>query len=200
MEQSNTAALICKCSDLFYVADKLRTWDETLFRHSLQVADLVREVAIMHGYTPKQTARLQIAGFLHDLGKINWPRYMITKRPPLNASDIEIVHDHPRYSELYAKEYVPAVDDLVLRMVREHHEKPDGRGYPRGIEPDELSKVLSATESFVAMVEYRRYRPCPLSVADALKVADKDGFDLNTLETIKYLYQKGAVAVAVNAG
>lgn len=187
-----TADLLCKRSDLWRVADMMKDWDESLFHHSLTVADLTCEVARCLGYGGEQVERLQLGAFLHDVGKIRWPRYLVSKRE-LSPDDLKMIRDHPRYGEAYAEEYVRNVNPDVLRIIREHHERLDGSGYPDGLKDgaiSSLSRIVAAVECFAALTEPRQYREKRFTVEEALRIAADDGFDPGALKIIRSLFGK----------
>ncbi|MDN5375120.1 MAG: hypothetical protein PWQ39_160 [Thermacetogenium sp.] len=193
-----TAELLCKRADLWKVADMMKDWDESLFHHSLTVADLTCEVARRLGCDEKQIEHLQMGAFLHDVGKICWPRYLVSKRN-LSPDDVRMIRDHPRYGEAYAEEYVRNVNPDVLRIIREHHERLDGSGYPDGLKDGAisfLSRIVAAVECFAALTEPRQYREKQFTVEEALRIAADDGFDPTVLKIIGGLFGKKVAQIA----
>lgn len=191
------ADLLCERSDLWEVANLMKDWDESLFWHSLMVADLTCEVAQQMGYGGEQMRCLQLGAFLHDLGKIRWPRYLVSKRN-LSVDDMKMIRDHPRYGAAYAQELVKNVQRDVLRIIREHHERLDGSGYPEGLRNGAISfmsRVVAAVECFVALTEPRKYRDRQFTVEEALRIAVSDGFDVETLKVISGLFGKKAMRI-----
>ncbi len=193
-----TAELLCKRADLWKVADIMKDWDESLFHHSLTVADLTCEVARCLGCDEKQIEHLQLGAFLHDIGKIRWPRYLVSKRN-LSPDDMRMIRDHPWYGEAYAEEYVKNVHPDVLRIIREHHERLDGSGYPDGLKDgaiSSLSRIVAAVECFAALTEPRQYREKQFTVEEALRIAADDGFDQTVLKIIGGLFGKKVAQIA----
>lgn len=193
-----TAELLCKRADLWKVADMMKDWDESLFHHSLTVADLTCEVARCLGCDEKQIEHLQLGAFLHDIGKIHWPCYLISKRN-LSPDDMRMIRDHPWYGVAYAKELVEGVHPDVLRIIREHHERLDGSGYPDGLKDgaiSSLSRIVAAVECFAALTEPRQYRDRQFTVKEALRIAADDGFDPTVLKIIGGLFGKKVAQIA----
>lgn len=193
-----TAELLCKRADLWKVADMMKDWDESLFHHSLTIADLTCEVARRLGCDEKQIEHLQMGAFLHDVGKIRWPRYLVSKKE-LSSDDLIMIQDHPRYGAAYALEYVENVFPEVLRIIREHHERPDGSGYPDGLKDgaiSPLSRIVAAVECFAALTEPRQYREKQFTVEEALRIAADDGFDPTVLKIIGGLFGKKVAQIA----
>jgi putative two-component system response regulator len=114
---------------------------------------------------PSELEILRQGAVLHDIGKIRIPDAILNKPGPLTAEEYELVKQHPL-------EGVRILDGLrsiqgVLPLVRSHHERLDGGGYPDGLRGDEiplLVRVLSVTDVFDAISSERPYRP---ALADA---------------------------------
>lgn len=187
-----TPDLLCRHRNLWTMANMMKEWDESLFCHSLDVANLTYDVACKIGLEEKQIEHLQLGAFLHDVGKVRWPRCLVFKRD-LSPDDLMIIRDHPRYGFAYTLEYFQDIHPDVLRIIREHHEKPDGSGYPDGLKDGEishLSRIVSAVECFVALTEPRKYRQNQYTADEALRMALADGHDTEALKAIENLFGK----------
>jgi putative nucleotidyltransferase with HDIG domain len=155
-------------------ANKMRGWSECLFRHSLAVADLALQVGRELGLPEDECQMLRAGGFLHDLGKVAWPRCLVDKAP-LNDLDWRIVRVHPLVGAELAREWGCCRDETVLRIIREHHAY-GANGYPEKIgELHPLSRIVIAAEVYAALTEPRPYRPLPLLPRDALRLLSNDG-------------------------
>jgi HD-GYP domain-containing protein (c-di-GMP phosphodiesterase class II) len=103
-------------------------------------------------------------GLLHDIGKRGVPEEILNKEGNLAPSEWETVRTHPfnGFTELNTHSSVP---EAVLEMVRDHHERPDGRGYPNGVGGDDLSvaaRLCAVVDAYDAIVTARPYRgPTP---------------------------------------
>ncbi|BAF60428.1 HD-GYP domain [Pelotomaculum thermopropionicum SI] len=109
------------------------------------------------------------AAYMHDLGKTNWPQELFTKYP-LNTFDWALVKVHPVAGENLALELCPDLPPLARALIRGHHERPGGKGYPDGLaEPGVEILLLAACDAYDAMTGERAYRSGgPLSVEAAL--------------------------------
>ena len=186
------AVEILKAPQLQLIADNMKNWDESLLRHSVATADLSRKVAEVSGFSMPEINTVYLGAFLHDLGKVCWPRYLLTKKH-LNIKDWDIVHTHPLVGVSCIQEYINNIDLKVLRIIGEHHEKPDGLGYPKGLKNSEIhpySRLVAAVECFVALTEKRYYREKSFSAEDAIDTAHKCGFDPGTLDVVKSIYEQ----------
>ena len=128
-------------------------------RHSDEVVELARGVG--HEFRLDQAAliELEFAARLHDLGKIAIPDAILLKRGPLDAEDWGIMRGHPIWgADTLAR--IPGLQ-AVATIVRFHHERWDGSGYPEGLRGERIplpSRIISACDAYRAMTSNRPYR------------------------------------------
>ena len=132
--------------------------------HSQRVGDLARTFALHVGLAAAAAERIRIAGLLHDIGKIAVPERLLNKKGPLTREEFLRVIDHPVIGE----EMVRPLTTLtaVLQLIRHHHERYDGRGYPDGLRAEKIPyevRLLSIVDAYDALTSHRAYRPAPLS-------------------------------------
>lgn len=127
-------------------------------RHSETVGRYAEAMARELGLSKQRTSRVRLAGLLHDIGKVGVPDAILHKPGRLTAEELEVIRRHP---ELGAQ----MLDHPSLADVREwvgaHHEQPDGQGYPRGLEGDEIpleARIVAAADAYEAMTSDRSYR------------------------------------------
>jgi putative two-component system response regulator len=143
--------------------------------HSQRVGDLGRKFALHLGLPTEIAERIRTAGLLHDIGKIAVPERLLNKRGPLTRDEFLRVIDHPVIGE----EMVRPLTTLsaVLQLIRHHHERYDGRGYPDGLAgtaiPYEV-RLLSIVDAYDALTSHRAYRPAPLSHEAALETLRRE--------------------------
>jgi HD-GYP domain-containing protein (c-di-GMP phosphodiesterase class II) len=102
---------------------------------------------------------LGTGAMLHDIGKIFIPESIIDKPGPLDRREYDIMKDHVLFGYDYLKSTISEED--ILHIVRDHHERLDGRGYPNGLEGEEIgrnSRIVSAADVYCALVSDRSYR------------------------------------------
>ena len=136
--------------------------------HLRDVSLLAARVARRMGGSPSHVLRCRLAGLLHDVGKIRIPTAILTKPGPLDEHEWAVMHEHPVHGEAL----VDAVPDLrpVARLVRHHHERWDGTGYPDGLAATAIpleARIVAAVDAWTAMTSDRPYRAA-LSEAAAL--------------------------------
>mgnify|MGYP006268794191 CR=1 FL=1 len=127
--------------------------------HSERVAHLGGGLARAAGLGEGHAARVELAGRLHDIGKIGVPDAILTKPSGLTDEEFDSIKRHPVIGhEMLCS--IPALED-VLPAVRGHHERWDGRGYPdriAGREIDRYARMLALADTFDAMSSNRSYR------------------------------------------
>jgi HD-GYP domain-containing protein (c-di-GMP phosphodiesterase class II) len=137
--------------------------------HSQDVTGYALALAQKLGLSERQQQILQIAGLLHDVGKIGIPDQVLKKPGKLTAAEYEIMKRHVSLSELIVKD-VPHLEEVV-GAVAGHHERWDGRGYPRGLVGEAnplLGRILAVADAFSAMTLDRPYRRA-LAVEEAFR-------------------------------
>lgn len=132
--------------------------------HSQRVGDLARTFAMHVGLSQIQAERIRTAGLLHDIGKIAVPEKLLNKQGPLTRDEFMRVIDHPVIGEEMVRPLTTLTS--VLQLIRHHHERYDGRGYPDGLRGDVIPyevRLLSIVDAYDALTSHRAYRPAPLS-------------------------------------
>jgi putative two-component system response regulator len=132
--------------------------------HSQRVGDLARTFALHVGIPEELAERIRIAGLLHDIGKIGVPEALLNKEGPLTRDEFMRVIDHPAIGEEMVRPLTTLTS--VLGLIRHHHERYDGRGYPDGLRGDDIPyevRLLSIVDAYDALTSHRSYRPAPLS-------------------------------------
>jgi two-component system, cell cycle response regulator len=146
-------------STLLSLTEALDVRDAGTATHSRAVGRYCGLMAEQLGFTPEQVERLEVAGRLHDIGKIGVPTAVLSKPGPLRDDEIAQVRTHPEIgAEVLSGR---GLEDLSM-WVAAHHERPDGRGYPAGLSDDEIpleSKILAVADAYEAMTADRVYSP-----------------------------------------
>jgi putative nucleotidyltransferase with HDIG domain len=133
--------------------------DEYTEGHTRRVALLAVEVGEELGIAAVRLRELAIGGLLHDIGKLSVPDDVLKKPGPLDDAEFEIVKRHPARGDALLREL--GFGGGVRRLVRDHHERLDGAGYPHGAAAAALSletRVLSVCDVYDALCSRRVYR------------------------------------------
>jgi putative nucleotidyltransferase with HDIG domain len=165
--------------------------DQTTGEHLQRVRVYATELARDLGLTEDETEALRAASVLHDIGKLAVPEHIISKPGKLTPEEFEKMKVHP----IVGAEILEQVDFPypVVPIVRAHHEKWDGSGYPSGLKGEAIpmgARILSAVDCLDALSSDRQYRKAlPLDEA-MLKIASESGtsFDPRVVETLQRRY------------
>jgi putative nucleotidyltransferase with HDIG domain len=143
--------------------------DRMTARHSAAVARYAREIAQAAGLPEEDQDLIHTAGLLHDIGKFVFPDRILQGDSKLTEEDWEIIREHPYQGARIVSQvegYGP-VGDIILA----HHERIDGKGYPRHIKGDEipaLSRIISVADIYDVMTARDSYRD-PVSSFEAIR-------------------------------
>ncbi len=128
--------------------------------HTARVSELAVQVARHLGVTEEDCERVRIAGILHDIGKIGFPDALFQTHDQKNPSHlVKAILQHPETGADILKD----LDFLgpALEYVQCHHERPDGKGYPRGLHGRDIplgAKIVAVADSYDAMTTDRPYQ------------------------------------------
>ncbi len=133
--------------------------DTYTFGHSSRVAEYAVAIAAAFGLADSELTAVRVGAHLHDVGKIRVPHEVLNKPDRLTVSEFELIKQHP----VYGVELLAAVDFPwdVKPIVRWHHEKVDGSGYPDGLRGDEVplsAQIIGIADVFDALMTARSYR------------------------------------------
>ena len=133
--------------------------DEYTATHSQSVHDVAMEIGAGLGLSDKKLFELSISAILHDIGKVHIPNGILNKQGKLSNEEFEIIKSHTSLSYKMLKGLVRFGN--IREGVLHHHERIDGRGYPDGLEGDEIplnAKIIAVADTYDAMTSTRSYR------------------------------------------
>lgn len=133
--------------------------DHYTFNHSKNVAEYASILALGAGLNEEQVRMIYVAGLLHDIGKISIPEDILNKQGKLTAEEYSVMQGHVN-NAIEMIRHLPQMDYVIPAAIG-HHERWDGRGYPRGIGGEELpvgARCLAIADVFDAMTTDRPYR------------------------------------------
>lgn len=132
---------------------------EDLHGHVHRVSDLAVDLGTGLGLGEADLDRLALAGVLHDVGKIHLDPGILGKPGPLTEDEFELMRRHPEMGFAMTRN---RLDPKVAEAILYHHERFDGRGYPFGLDGDNipvLSRIVLVADAFDAMTSVRAYQP-----------------------------------------
>ncbi len=128
--------------------------------HQKKVALLTEAIARKLGWDEEKIKGLYLAALVHDMGKIATPAEILTKPSQLSETEMTLIREHPNTGYEILKD-VP-FSWPIAEAVRQHHERLDGSGYPRGLKGDAIipeARILGIADTIEAMTSHRPYRP-----------------------------------------
>jgi putative two-component system response regulator len=160
--------------------------------HSTRVSRYAVKTAVQLGYTGERLEHLRLGGELHDIGKIGTREDILNKPGPLTSEEFEHIKGHVTLGE---RILAPALAEspVVLRIVRSHHERMDGGGFPdqlTGAQIPSEARIVAVVDAFDAMTTNRAYRP-PRTPADAieeLRRCSGSHFDAEVVDAFRRAY------------
>lgn len=143
--------------------DILEQKDPYLSNHSYNVANWCREIGMELGFSREELNQLAFAGLLHDLGKCMIDSKVLNKPETLTEEEYAIIKYHILYSYKISKNLLGHIEGLddIPRIIKYHHERYDGKGYPSGLKGDEVpfeSYIIGISDSVDAMLTNKPYK------------------------------------------
>lgn len=178
------------------LAEAIDATDPDAYNHCRRTANLAVALAVRLGFKEEETNTLRMAGLLHDIGKAEISEEILQKPGPLSPAEWEIIKRHP----VTGADILSPVPSLgrVSEIIRAHHEKFDGRGYPYGLRGEQIpfeARILSVADAYSVMINGRIYRAA-FTQAEAvaeLKRCSGTDFDPRVVEELLELIQQGEI-------
>ncbi|MCP8617181.1 HD-GYP domain-containing protein [Salirhabdus salicampi] len=152
--------------------------------HSLRVMHMSCNLAKKNGCLDTD---MQVASLLHDIGKIGLSRQILLKPTKLTDLEYQIIQSHSHIGNTIVRKQLNM--PRAAGFIRDHHERWDGNGYPRGLKGDDISlqgRIISICDAFDTMtIDRRSYNKTPLTYEEALEELVKSSwnqFDGNLVE------------------
>jgi len=162
--------------------------------HSTNVAKYAVAFARDMGMKPTQLEEIHIAAILHDMGKIGISEVIISKPTNLSREEFDIMKDHPAHGIRILEPI--GFSSAIIDAIFQHHERFDGKGYPRGLAGEKISlaaRILSVADTIDAMISERPYRG-RISIQDVLRELERESggqFDPRVAASAQRLIGKG---------
>jgi hypothetical protein len=155
--------------------------DQYTAGHSAAVAVYSRDIAERMGLSEDDCQTVHLAGLVHDIGKIGLPPGLLEKEGPLSLEERRTMQGHSEIGERILAN-VDGYGDIA-RVVRHHHERIDGNGYPDGLEAEAvplLSRIIGVADAYNAMTSDRPYREAMPSRVARMRLAQAVGSQFDT--------------------
>jgi hypothetical protein len=149
--------------------------------HSAAVAVYSRDIATRMGLSSQDQQKAHLAGLVHDIGKVGLPVGLLEKEGPLSLEERRVMQAHSEIGERILAN-VEGYEHIAY-VVRHHHERYDGEGYPDGISGDAvplLSRIIAVADAYNAMTSDRPYRQAMPSRVARMRLAQAVGSQFDT--------------------
>lgn len=173
--------------------------DKYTVGHTQRVSEYAVKLAQKIGLEHDRIEKLRMAGLIHDIGKIGVPEIILNKPGKLTECEFELVKNHTVIGGNICKPLVNFSD--LYDMIRHHHEKLNGTGYPDGLKGDEISveaRILSVADVFDALYSDRPYRsklPLDKVIEILREEADKENLDSALVTTFVEMVNSNEIKV-----
>lgn len=150
------------------LANAVEAKDPNTEQHCQRLANLAARLGAQAGLEGLELEAVAYGALLHDVGKIGVPEAILTKPTPLDVDEWEIMRRHPEIGERICEPLAAA--GTFTPIVRHHHERWDGRGYPDGLRGEAIplgARIVGLVDAFDAMTHdrpYRRALPVPVAI------------------------------------
>jgi putative nucleotidyltransferase with HDIG domain len=172
LEEANTRLERASLSFATALVATLDARDRYTAGHSAAVAIYSRDIAARMGLSEREQNLVHLCGLVHDIGKVGLPAGLLEKPGALTLEERRQMEEHPAIGE----RILSKVEDYaeIARVVRHHHERVDGLGYPEGLSEDSIpvmSRIISVADAYDAMTSDRPYRDAMPSRVARLRLA-----------------------------
>lgn len=183
---------------IFALVAAIDAKDHYTYNHSRNVARYASILATAAGLNPEQIRMIYEAALLHDIGKISIPELILSKNSDLTDEEYRVMQGHVT-SSIEMMRHLPAMDTLIPAAIG-HHERWDGKGYPRGLAGEDIpisARCLALADSFDAMTSDRPYREKLSIEYAATQIEDNSGtqFDPHLAHIFLGLIRNGEIRV-----
>jgi len=173
---------------------RIRDDEHYIYSHTINVTILSIHLARQLDFSNNQIEELGIGTMLHDVGMTKISDEILLKKESLTDREFKLIRQHPRFkSDLL--DAASGLSYFARSVIRQHHERMDGSGYPHSIDGKEISKfarLVAVTDSFDAMVSPRVYSDRRTSY-DAMQVIIREGGQKYDKDMARYFFQNMAI-------
>ncbi|NBK96934.1 MAG: diguanylate cyclase [Erysipelotrichia bacterium] len=188
-------------STIYALTAAIDAKDHYTFTHSSNVAYYATQLAYAYGFNEELLEIIKEAALLHDIGKIAVPEHILNKNGKLTKEEYQTMKSHVEAS-IGIIRHLPSLD-YVIPAVLSHHERYDGKGYPRGIKGEDIpvmGRILCIADSFDAITSSRSYKDAySLTYAiDELEQNKGTQFDPKLVDVFIQLIHEGKIDIQGN--
>ena len=160
--------------ELKKILKEIKETGESLYEHSLSVADIACLIGILYNLRLDELINLYLGCIFHDNGKVLLNQDILYKPSAFSTDERQLIEAHTSLGYKRIKKVIS--DKVILDVVAKHHERVNGTGYPNGLNENEQSvfvRIVAVADVFDALISKRCYKE-PFSVDDAFEIMTKD--------------------------
>lgn len=167
--------------------------------HSQRVSEFSVAIAEELGRSKEEIYHVKIGGILHDVGKIGVPDAILKKQDRLNEAEFNEIKKHPlKGFEIMSHDELKGLLDVELPALLQHHERLDGRGYPKGLIGEQISligRIIAVADVFDALTSDRPYRPSEPAEQAMAYLEQRAGkeFDPACVEALRQAWRRNKI-------
>ena len=163
--------------------------------HVKRVSEYSRIIAEQLGLPEEECERIRLASTMHDIGRLLIPAEILEKPSRLTDEEFEIIKKHSAYGGELLDNVEGEIMQLARRIALDHHERPDGHGYPDGKDENEISvegRIVAVADVYDALTSKRSYKQAwePQQAYDEIIKNTGTQFDSKVIEAFKQAYPK----------
>ena len=183
-------------STLYAFVKAIEAKDPYTHQHSNRVTTIAISLGKAMHCSIEELDILNFAGRLHDIGKIGIRDEILQKPGQLTEKEFEIIKEHPAIGASIAGQL--GLWDREQKIIKHHHERFDGSGYPDGLKKEEiplLARILSVADAYDAMASDRSYRKRMANsrIIEIIKKEAGSQFDPKVVDAFQYIYKEGKI-------
>ncbi|HET7252085.1 MAG TPA: HD domain-containing phosphohydrolase [Gemmatimonadales bacterium] len=174
LRRGRTALERARLAGVRQLGSLIESADRYTFGHCMRVAAYALDVARTLGFDDSERATVYVGAYLHDIGKVLVPRRILTKPGELAADEVDVIRTHPERGLELLEATQLAWD--VAPIIRWHHERHDGSGYPDHLSGPEVpleAQIIGIVDAFDALTSTRSYRPA-VAPSQAITVLEQE--------------------------
>ena len=174
-------------STLQAIAKVVEAHDPYTAGHEWRVGMISGDIAREMGWSEERANTLHLIGLVHDIGKMSIPTEILSKPSKLSVIEFELIKTHAEQGYQILKDVQFPLP--IAQIIREHHERMDGSGYPQGLKGEEIlleARIIAVADVLEAMASHRPYRPA-LGLEAALKEIESQRVQLFDPEVVDAL-------------
>ena len=164
--------------------------------HVERIVETALVLAKMLGWSERNMVALRFGAILHDIGKIHIPASILNKQDPITKAEWAEIHRHP----ITGAEMIRGIPLLTgaVSIVRAHHERWDGSGYPDGLAGNSIpegARILAVSDAFNVMINPQPYHPCrsPEEAYQEILLLSGSNYDPKVITAFKKAWESGEI-------